>query len=86
MLLFLEILFICFVFVYIIVEQKKEKEDYIKSELIGGGSSKYLKQFLKLYINNIKFSPPLHIRSYLVLTAMPSKLISMYSIIIFFTM
>ena len=44
-LLFLEILFICFVFVYIIVEQLKEKEDYIKSKLIGGGSPKYLNNF-----------------------------------------
>ena len=32
-------------FVYIIVEQGKEKEDYIKSELIGGGSLKYLNNF-----------------------------------------
>ena len=44
-LLFLEILFMCFVFVYIIVEQRKEQEDYIKSELIGGGSLKYLNNF-----------------------------------------
>ena len=44
-LLFLEILFICFVFEYIIVEQWKEKEDYIKSELIGGGLPKYLNNF-----------------------------------------
>ena len=44
-LLFLEILFICFVFVCIIVEQWKEKKDYIKSELIGGGWPKYLKNF-----------------------------------------
>ena len=33
------------VFAYIIVEQRKEQEDYIKSELIGGGSPKYLNNF-----------------------------------------
>ena len=50
MLIFLDILFICFVFVYIIVEQRKEKEDYIKSELIVGGSPKYLNNFSKFII------------------------------------
>ena len=33
------------VFAHIIVEQRKEEEDYIKSELIGGGSPKYLNNF-----------------------------------------
>ena len=33
------------VFEYIIFEQRKEEEDYIKSELVGGGLPKYLNNF-----------------------------------------
>ena len=64
------------VFAYILVEQRKEQEDYIKSELIGGGSTKYLNNFtnfiliiLLVYTTHISIDAIVHCTTYIIASA-----------------